>query len=173
MLILRREGPQPVAVPLGGDAVAMVRPASALQYDLAWASARRRLAGLVESQDAAADVLRALGENFAGADFTTAEFVEAAAQRLALLELAVTCVESWTGVADAERVAIETPMREWLALLLRDVGIAQRINAAVNAQVHLEAIEKKESGTSPNGAGEVAENTAPDAEKPTAAVSEV
>jgi hypothetical protein len=154
MLQVRKGHPPAVAVPLGGGAVAMVRPATAFEYDLAVARAGKLLAGLIESQESATLALEGLGQEFAGADFTSEEWLNAAAQRTALLELATLCVTSWTGVVDETGAAIE-PSREILALVLRGNQAARAIRLAIEADVNVELAEGNASATSPNG-GEVA-----------------
>ncbi len=164
MLNLRKGLPRAVPVALGGDAIAMVRPATALEVARATATVSTQLAGLIAAEDAAALVAAALGEEFAGADFTDPEWVAAASQQLALVELAVFCVESWDGVAVDDTLV--SPTREILALLLRDSVIAAKIRAAIEANVHEAQAEGEGSPVSPPGAGAAGESTAPDVDPP-------
>lgn len=141
MLKLRKGRPAAIAVPLGGGAVAMVRPATAFEYDLAAAGARKLLAGLIESRDSAALVVDILGEEFVGANFTDSAWLQAAALRVTLLESALLCVASWDGVVDESDQPIEKPSREMLALLLRDGVVAKSIRDAIESRVNLETAE--------------------------------
>jgi hypothetical protein len=168
MLILRKGRPEAAAVPLPGGAIIHVRPATAFEVDLAAAGAGRMLAALVDGQDAAAAALEILGDEFRHADFTTKAWLEAAAQRLALLELATACCQRWEGIADETGALIERPERQHLALLLRDTECARRISEAIRTRVHDEVAEGNASAASPNGAAKAAEAIAPNAAAMTA-----
>jgi hypothetical protein len=164
MLDLTRGRPVAAPVPLGGGAVAMIRPATAFEVDKAGAQVRIWLAALVEAEDAAARLSDALGEEFAGADFAAPEWRAAVADRLALLELASLCIQSWSGVGIGDEPV--EPSREAIALLLRDAVLSQRIRAAIERGIHVERLEKKGLPVSPPGAGEAAAPIAPNAGDP-------
>lgn len=153
-----------MAVPLPGGAVIFVRPATSFEVDIAAANAARTLTGLIEGQEAAAVALDVLGDEFRQADFTTRSWLDAAAQRVALLELATFCAEKWDGVADEDGKPIEHPTREYLALLLRDSECALRIAAAIRARVHDEISEGNALAASPSGAAAADAATAPTVE---------
>lgn len=159
MLDLTKGRPGAVAVPLGGDALAMIRPATSIEVDRAAAVVRAQLAGLIAAEDAAALVAAALGEDFCGADFTDPKWQAAAAQQLALVELAALCIETWTGVA-VDGVAV-APSRETVALLLRDPVTSQRVKVAIETRVHREIAEGEGLPASPSGAAEAGETIAP------------
>lgn len=163
MLKLRKGKPKASPVPLGGGAVLFVRPATAFEVDAAYAAAFKLAAGLIEGEAAAETASAILGEEFQRADFTQHGWIDAMAKRIATLELAVLCNDGWLGVADEDGKPIETPTREWLALLLRDREVAVRVDAAINARVHEEIAEKKGSATLPNGGVAVVDPTAPGA----------
>lgn len=164
MLDLTRGRPVAVPVALGGGAVAFVRPATAFEVERAAAFVRIHLAGLIAAEDAAALAAQALGEEFAGADFADPQWQAAAADRLALLELATLCLESWTGVG-VDGAAVE-PSREAIGLLLRDPVISRLVRAAIEVGVHRERDEGNGSPVSPPGAGEAEATTAPNADPP-------
>jgi hypothetical protein len=165
MLKLRKGRPEPIPVPLGGGAIASVRPATSFEVDLAIAGAGKLLFGLVQSQESASLAAEVLGEEFASADFTSKEWLDAAAQRIALLELANLCVESWTGVVDGDDNVIEKPSRQTLALVLRSNEAAMRIRAAIQSSVNVETSEGNALGASPNGAGLVGADFVPLADR--------
>lgn len=142
MLDLTKGQPSAVPVPLGGDAVAMIRPATSIEVDRAAAVVQAQLAGLIAAEDAAALIAAALGEDFYGADFTDPKWQAAAAQQLALVELAALCVENWTGIA-VDGIAVE-PSRETVALLLRDPTTSQRVKMAIETRIHREIAEGEE-----------------------------
>lgn len=162
-LKIRKGRPSASAVLLPGGAVVFVRPATSFEVDRAGNAAARMLAGLVEGQNAAATALNLLGDEFREADFTTRSWLDAAAQRIALLELATLCVERWEGIVGDDDRPIEKPNQETLALLLRDSECARRISNAVNARVHQEIAEGNASAASPDGAVKAADATAPSA----------
>jgi hypothetical protein len=139
MLNIATGRPSAIAVPLGGGAVWRLRPASAFEAHRAGAAAGIMLAGLIESEDAAALAIAALGEQYEGADFQQAEWKSAAARDLALIELAVICSEGWDGVAIGKQ-PIE-PTRQNIALLLRDVHVNDKVYKALNAGIHEEIAE--------------------------------
>jgi hypothetical protein len=144
MLLLRKGRPPAINVPLGGGAFAMVRPATTFETDLAIAKAGELLAGLIDSGESASAAVAILGDEFGNADFTTPVWVNNAAQRVALLELGMLCIESWSGVGDEDENSIEFPTRETLALLLRNSATARRVGDAINGQVNIETAEKKD-----------------------------
>jgi hypothetical protein len=161
MLKLRRGRLAATAVPLPGGAVIFIRPATAFEVDRAAIGAERMLAGLVEGQTAAASILDVLGDEFREADFTTRGWIAAAAQRIALLELAAICAERLDGVIDDNDRPITVPGKEVLVLLLRDAECGRRIATAINARVHEEVAEGNASAVSPDGAAKAAEDIAP------------
>ena len=164
MLKLSKGRPAATAIPLPyAGAVIFIRPATAFEVDIAAANAARVLAGLVEGEGAAALALDVLGDEFRRADFTTRGWIDAAAQRVALLELATLCSESWAGIVDGDGKPVQTPTRDYLALLLRDGECARRVAAAIHAKVHDEVAEGNASAASLNGAAGAAEATAPSA----------
>lgn len=163
MLKVRKGRPEPTAVPLGGGAVAFVRAATAFEVDLAIAGTTKITAGLIEGEEAAALATDLLGEEFAGADFTTRTWIEAAAQRVALLELSMLCTSRWEGIVDENDAPVAAPTKEIMALLLRDNDIAARFNAAIRAKVHEEIAEGNASAASLSGGAAAASSSAPTA----------
>jgi hypothetical protein len=163
MLKLSKGRPKAIPIMLGGGAVAFVRPATSFEYDLAIAGMATISAGLIRGEEAAVHATNILGEEFTGADFTTKVWIEAAAQRIVLLELALLCTESWDGVVDDSDAPIPVPTKETLALLLRDNETAMRFNATIKSKVHEEIAEGNASAASPNGAAAAAFNSAPTA----------
>lgn len=98
----------------------------------------------------------------------TDELLEALAYRVSMIELAVLCIEDWHGIGDADGNPVP-PTREWIALLLRELDASSKIDAAINARIHLEVDEGNGSPASPNGAAAAGENTAPTAGLPASA----
>jgi len=160
-LILHKGRPAARAVPLGGGAIAYIRPATSFECDLAVTGATKILAGLTAGAEAAEAAVQLLGEEFMGADFTQGPWIDVAAQRIALLELATLCCARWEGVCAEDGTAIEVPTREWLALVLREPTISVLIRAAVHARVNEERAEKNGSAALPNGGAAAVEASAP------------
>lgn len=164
MIKLTKGRPAASAVPLQGGAVVFVRPATAFEADIAGVGAAKIMAGLVEGREAAAAALDILGDEFRETDFTSRPWIEAAAQRIALIELAALCCESWEGVADETGAPLTGhPSKEHLALLLRDTECGRRISGAIYARVHDEVAEGNGLAASPDGAAKAAEPTATNA----------
>lgn len=147
-------------VMLGSGAAIMIRPATAFEVSQARETVTRLMIGLIAGEDAAAACSAALGEEFAGANFADPAWRDAAASRLALLELTWLCQAGWSGVVDQDGAEIEQPTREHIALLLRDAVIAARIDQAVQAPIHREYAEGNGSAASPSGAAAKAAGTA-------------
>lgn len=163
MRMLSKRRPKAVTIPLGEGEFVNIRPATSFEVDIAAASAAAVLAGLIESGEAAAEALDILGDEFRQADFTTRAWIEAAAQRLTLLELATVCCEGWAGQCGEDGKPIEKPDRGSMALLLRDSVASRKIAEVVNSRVHEEIKEGNGSAASPSGVARAAEATAPDA----------
>lgn len=161
MLKLHKGRPSAVPVILGGGAVAFVRPATAFEIDLALAGTEKLVAGLVEGEESAMLATSLLGEEFQSADFTTRRWIDAASQRIALLELANLCTQSWNGIADDAGEPISSPTRETLAILLRDNEIAMRFNKAIKSKVHEEIAEGEELPVSQDGGAGIQDGAQP------------
>lgn len=166
MLQLREGNPEPVTVKLAGDAWAKVRPAMAFERDLAVGRTGKLLAGLIQSADAASLAADLLGAEFVTADFTEPGWLDAAAHRIVLIDLATTCVTEWGGIVDQSGTPIEKPTRATLALLLRSAPTAHAIEDAMQREVNAEIAEKNGLAASPNGEAAADEPTAPIAEAP-------
>lgn len=161
MLKLSKEQPAAQRVDLGGGAHAMIRPATSLDVDRARLKIERTLYDVRRGQDTHNAMLSLFGmETVDEADDVT---LEALARKMATLELALLCLESWEGVGNSEGVPAEVNF-ENLAILLRDHGIYTRIWVALNEQVHRVYEEGNASSASLNGAGQAEEATAPTAE---------
>jgi hypothetical protein len=150
-------------VNLAGGATVAVRPATTFEFDLAVARAGKLLAGLIQSHESAASALDYLGSDFIDADFTAPEWLEAAAKRIILIDLAVACVVSWSGFVDDGGRIIESPSRPMLALLLRSASSSRPIENAIRADINVEFDEKNALGASPTGEAPAADNTAENA----------
>jgi hypothetical protein len=136
-----------------------VRPATSFEVDRASYAVNRILTGLVAGEDAAMMAALVLGPEFQAPDFTKEEWRQAAAQRFALLDLAVECIEGWEGIVGDDEQPL-SPSREAVALLLRDAEISARIRMVINSSVHAELEEKNALAASPNGGAATDENTA-------------
>jgi hypothetical protein len=167
MLRLTKRKLKASPVPIGGGAVLHLRPATSFDTERAAAAASILLAGLVEGHAAAMVVSAALGEEFQNADFTRPEWRNAASRLLVEIELAVLCCERVEGkIVDDDESVIDTApgLTPALAsLLMRDSVIRAKISDAVEARVHTEVLEKKESERSPPGAAAAGYPTAPTA----------
>jgi hypothetical protein len=141
MLEIRKDRPAAAPVLLGSGAVIRIRPATSFEVSQAQASATRLLIGLRAGHDAARTAAAAFGEEFEGADFDKPEWFDAAAQRIAALELVMLCHDGWSGICDDAGQEITEVSRELVALLLRDPTIAHRIARAIEAPVHEERAE--------------------------------
>lgn len=172
MLVLRAGALPSRAVPLGGGAVLMVRPATSFEVSRSHAAVTRIVAGLIAGADAAETCAAALGEEFRKADFSDPVWIEAATDRLVGIELALLCNDGWTGVMrdtgrrDADDKPIVEPVageptRELLALLLRDAVVAARVRSAIEAEIHEAQAEGNGSPASPSGAAGMVEPNAP------------
>lgn len=164
MLTLRKGLPAAVTVPLPGGAAILVRPATAFEIDMAMAGVARMLTGLIEGSEAAAAVITIIGGEFTEPEFASKAWRDAAAQRLALLELATMCTERLIGVADDNGPIEGRPDKAQLAMLLRDNECAKRINQAISARVHDESAEGEGLPVSPNGAAKAGDPIAPSAD---------
>ena len=162
-LQLRSGDPVPVSVKLAGGAVVTVRPATMFEMDMAVAATGKMLRGLIQSSESAGLAADLLGIEFSGADFTAPEWIDAAAKRIILIELATTCVTEWSGFVDDGGRIIERPSRAMLALLLRSPAAASHIEAAMRTEVNAEYDEKNGSAASPNGGAAAEESIAPNA----------
>lgn len=167
MLVLKKGQPEFTPVPLGGGGVIHLRAATAFDVDVALAEAHQVAAGLVAGEDAAERAAAFLGEAFHGADFTRKPWIEAAAQRIALIELATLCNNGWRGVAleseGGALVEVPAPTKETLALLLRDVEVSNRFRAVIYSKVNLELAEGNGLPVSPSGGAGTDGNSAGDA----------
>lgn len=160
-----RTGPLPAKkILLGGNASIDIRPATAFEVARAHAAVTRVVAGLLTAGDAAEQAAAALGDDFRGADFTKPEWVQAATEKLVLLELTVLCADAWSGVCVDDQPIAE-PSRALLALLLRDAVIAERIAAALQRAVHAEISEGNGSAASPRGGAATADKNVSSVEK--------
>lgn len=147
-----------------GSAHLMVRPATAFQADLAGAAIGSTVLALATGEQAAVEVSLAIGDDLKLVDAPSEGWKGAVANRLALIELALVCIESWDGFVDEDDRPLELT-RENIALVLRDVRLAQRVAAIINASIHEEAEEKNAFAPSLNGEAGAAEDTAQAAEQ--------
>lgn len=164
-LILGSGKPAAIPVPLRGGAVWNIRPATSIEIAVASANAARVAAGLAIGQDAVGTAVTLLGEEFAGGDLESREWVTALSQRLILVELALLCSEGWTGMLDTKRRKLPLDKGS-VALALRDFAIAQAVSNAINASIYLEIADEKKSRASLTGGAETGEATAPTAATP-------
>ena len=160
MLQLREGPPEPIVIKLADGVTVTARAATAFEADLAVARTGKVLAGLIQGRDSAALAVDLLGQEFTGADFTAPGWLDAAARRIVLIDLAVTCVSAWSGIVDGAGNAIEKPTRSTLALLLRSAATAQIIEEAIRSEVNKEVAEGNGLAASPSGAAAADENTA-------------
>lgn len=167
MLLLQNKLPAAAEIALGAGASVSVRAATMFEMDLAVAKASKMLAGLIAARESATIAADFLGVEFDGADFNEPEWVEAAAKRIILIELAVACVTGWTGFADEAGNPIEKPSRATLALLLRSPDAARRIEAALRADINVELDEKNGSAASLTGEAAADATIAQSADEPT------
>jgi hypothetical protein len=153
--------PQAIAVTLKGGAVWRVRPATALDVEMARAEAMRLFAGVLTGSQALGTLSQTFGNLFglgAGADDARRE---AATQLLAEVTLALACSEGWQGVFDADGAPITEPHPGAVALLMSDPVEAQKVRRVLNAGLHAEHDEKNASAASPNGGAAEAKEPAP------------
>lgn len=149
-----RVTPKEIRVPLDGKGAAItVRTAETFEHMQAAQRATRLIAAIVTGEDSLRQVLSILGQDFdETADVADEAWRETAARCITLLELVELCAISWEGILDRAGNPIAEPRREYLALLLRDPHIADRIGAAIRQRVDLEAEEGNGSAASPSGA---------------------
>jgi hypothetical protein len=151
--------PRARRVEIGGDVALMLRPAT---YPESIEAAERMLpliAGLRDGSDAAVALAGLLGDEFAGAVWGDAA-LNAAAHKLALIELVVLCCEGIEGQLvgeDDKPIAMtlgegEAIDKATAALLLRDPMIGRVLRAVIEGPLHEAIAEKKGSAPSPGGA---------------------
>jgi hypothetical protein len=167
MLKVHTGKPTPFPVPIGNGFI-VVHAASSFMIRLAQQRVTRKLAALIDAEDGAALAASALGEEFRQADFSDSAWIQAAAQTLSLLDLATQCIVSWSGPVDQNDVPLELNPAN-IAIVLRDHGIAEKVESAINIGVHQELAEKNELAALPRGEAEMDGSTAPAAEAPASA----
>lgn len=157
MLILSKEKPAFVPVPLGGDAVFRLRPALSGEVDDAAAAVSNQVAAIIRGSVAAAAIAALVPdfdldglEQLANPE-TEAEGLphlhlknklERLSDRLLLISLCMRCQDGWSGVA-ADDGPISAPHEGAVALLLQDTQLQQRCSAVIYGRVHREQSEKK------------------------------
>lgn len=165
MIKVRKGKPLPFPVPLKGGAAIILRPAESFQVEFAKQRVAKLLAGLLDAEDSASMAMMILGDEFEHANFHEAAWVEAAARRLSLLELATMCVVSWSGFIGEDDEPLELSQQN-IALVLRDPTTAETLERALNAGVHEELAEKNELAALPSGGAAMDDSTAQDAGRP-------
>jgi hypothetical protein len=166
-MALRLNAGKPKArrVEIGGGVALLLRAAT---YGEAMEAAERiqpLIVGLRDGSDAAIELGDLLGEEFAGAVWSEAA-LNAAAHKLALVELIVLCCEGIEGeLIGTDDVPIDKIDSAIAALLVRDSVISRSLRAVIEGPLHEVLAEKKESGPSPNGVA-ARPDTAPDAGSP-------
>lgn len=178
-LRLRRGAPQFVEVPLGGDSVIRLRPATRFDIEAAGALVARDLAAVALGTDAAARVAAILGAEFddgvlfasikavketqddadapPAAPVDSAKFV-AASKVLGDIYVVMACQGGWSdfalveGDGDAAKVTpLEAPEPWSIALLLRDPVLHDEIFKVINSRVNAEIAEGEGLPVSPAG----------------------
>ena len=140
-LVLSKTAPAAVKIDLGGSASICVRPCTSIEYYAARAEVSTITAAIATGGLAWEKIVAILGDDFSGKDLALPHYIEAIAERLVLLKLAMICADGWTGVEFAEKVPAEFNEAN-LALLLRDPLIADAVRQVVNRGVHQKELEK-------------------------------
>jgi hypothetical protein len=149
--LARSARPEAVAVALKGGAVWRLRPANALDVEMARAEAVRLFAGVLTGSQALSVLSETFGDLFGLGEGADDARREAATQLLAEATLALTCSDGWQGVFDADGTPIVEPHAGAVALLLSDPVEAAKVRRVLNAGLHMEHDEKNASAASPNG----------------------
>ena len=149
--LARSARPKAVAVVLKGGAIWRVRPAIALDVEMARAEAVRLFAGVLAGSQALSALAETFGDLFGLGEGTDDTRREAAMQLLAEVTLALACSEGWQGVFDADGAPIAEPHAGAVALLMSDPVEAQKVRRVLNAGLHAEHDEKNALAASPNG----------------------
>jgi hypothetical protein len=159
--LARSARPEAIAVTLKGGAVWRLRPATALDVEMARAEAVRLFAGVLSGSQALGALSQTFGDLFGLGEGTDDARREAATQLLAEVTLALACSEGWQGVFDADGAHIPEPHAGAVALLMSDPVEAQKVRRVLNAGLHAEHDEKNASAASPNGGAAGANEPAP------------
>jgi hypothetical protein len=171
--LARSARPEAVAVALKGGAVWRLRPADALDVEMARAEAVRLFAGVLTGSQALSVLSETFGDLFGLGEGADDARREAATQLLAEATLALTCSDGWQGVFDADGAAIAEPHAGAVALLLSDPVEAAKVRRVLNVGLHAEHDEKNASAASPNGGAAEANEPVPTAEPPARVVPSV
>lgn len=150
---------------LRGGAVWHLRPANAIDLEIAAVRAGRQLAGLIAGSEAAAALREVFG---AALDLGEAdeERTVAVTRLLGDIHLAVMCSAGWEGVYDERGHVVPEPTIEWVAMMLADGVVLRRVRERIYSDLHEESEEKKELPPSPHGVAPAADAHAPPAAPP-------
>lgn len=177
---LRRGKPPFLPVPLGNGAFIRLRAATSMEIDAASVEVGQQIAAIALGSAHAARLAELLPDFDPGAlaDFAGREVderrallrdlgfrtnVDVLTRRLLLIALVERCHDGWSGVHDADGIAIPTPSAGTIAALLLDSRIREDCEQAIFARLHLEHAEGNASPASPNGGAGEEQKPAPSA----------
>ncbi|MGD9924428.1 MAG: hypothetical protein AB7V13_23740 [Pseudorhodoplanes sp.] len=132
-------------MPLGGGASIRVRPAQQADVDECSARAQRDMMGLVSGSESGALLSSIFGDGFSIEALSDPARVSAAAERLAEMHLVMTCNDGWSGIGTEDGAPLDAPSPEYVLLLMNDPRCRRAVMDVINAVVHGESEEKKES----------------------------